>query len=406
MSIIKYTIDIPETAIPELEELMKKHGAHFDRRRQVTAINDIFMESSTAMGHHTGDLAAGINRRLEKLGLEPRIPTGHGAWGPERIQEFLKMAVNSFQWEGSEVQEDHWKEDGGTWQQVREEYPLVFGGREKERGGAGPEVLRDERGEPVPLTGPIDTGAIFLGYGHQGVRSNRMTLAETVAYISGQEHNSYPGGVDHMLNDLAEEMNHMLDDGPRQLLMPLAAEMVHTYCWPCGQTRMETLTRITASETLPELFRREGLEEQARALEQAAGEDISTLLPTLDSAAAQNSLRKHSPAGSHAGRMSRVIRALTASGKPGGAERAGRTPDMEVSLANIAVLKSAGTGRSQEEQEETARRMVDQMRRVIRACAHAPCGCGHPVCRSRRELRAAEETPQLPDEDSIRRTGE
>ena len=49
MSTIRYTIDVPQRAIPELQALMDKHGAHFDPVRQVTAINEPLMEAYTAM---------------------------------------------------------------------------------------------------------------------------------------------------------------------------------------------------------------------------------------------------------------------------------------------------------------------------------------------------------------------
>ena len=127
MTAIKYIIEIPEDAIPELEALMARRGAYFHPVRQVVAINDIFMESSTAMGHHAGDLVREVNRHLDQLGLTPRVPEDHGEWGPARMQAFLTMAVMNFRWEDGRVEEDWWKDDGKTWDEVALENPGAFG---------------------------------------------------------------------------------------------------------------------------------------------------------------------------------------------------------------------------------------------------------------------------------------
>ena len=127
MTAIKYTIDIPEDAIPELEALMAKHGAYFDRKRQITAINDVFMESCTAMGHHVPTLAEALNLHLRERDLLPLVPEDHKEWGPERTQAFLQMAVTNFQWVDGAVSIDWWEEDGKTWREVTLENPGVFG---------------------------------------------------------------------------------------------------------------------------------------------------------------------------------------------------------------------------------------------------------------------------------------
>ena len=126
MTMIQYTIQIPEEAITDLESLMKKHGAHFDHRRQITAINDTFMESSTAMGHHLPALIESLNEHLNDRELSPPVPTETENWTPERIQAFLEMVVKNFHWVDSSVEDDWWEDDGKTWQMVVEENPLVF----------------------------------------------------------------------------------------------------------------------------------------------------------------------------------------------------------------------------------------------------------------------------------------
>ena len=127
MATIKYTIDVPREAVPELEILMNKHGAYFDSRRQITAINDTLMESSTAMGHHAPDLIESLNQHLDRSGLEPLVPTDHKEWSLERLQAFLNMAVNNVQWVDNHVESDWWEEEGKTWQEVVQENPMVFG---------------------------------------------------------------------------------------------------------------------------------------------------------------------------------------------------------------------------------------------------------------------------------------
>ena len=132
MTTIRYTIDVPQEAIPELEQLMERHQTHFHPRRQITAINDVFMENSTAMGHHVPDLIQGMNRFLEQQGLEPRVPENHGEWEIPRIQEFLILAVNQFQWQDNEVAQAWWQEDGRTWEQVVKEHQEIFSSDERE----------------------------------------------------------------------------------------------------------------------------------------------------------------------------------------------------------------------------------------------------------------------------------
>ena len=123
---IKYTIDVPEPAIPELEDLMKRHGAHFSPTRQVTAINDAFMDQALAMGHHLPDLVRGMNEFLGEAGAKPLVPTDWGSWEPARIQECLKLAVREFQWDGSTVLDAWFIVDGQPWSQVVEKHPEVF----------------------------------------------------------------------------------------------------------------------------------------------------------------------------------------------------------------------------------------------------------------------------------------
>ena len=126
MTNIRYTIDVPQEAIPELDELMQKHSAYFHPRRQITAINDIFMERSTAMGHHVPGLIMGMNRFLEQENLDPRVPEALEPWDLPRLQSFLMFAVNQFQWQDNEVLQAWWQEDGRTWDETASEYPEVF----------------------------------------------------------------------------------------------------------------------------------------------------------------------------------------------------------------------------------------------------------------------------------------
>lgn len=124
---IRYIIEIPESAAEDLAALMARHGAYFDPVRQVVAINDAFMENSTAMGHHTGDLVRGLNQHLDGLELSPRVPEDHREWGPARTQAFLHMAIHEFGWDDNRVETDWWRDDGKTWEEVVQENREVFG---------------------------------------------------------------------------------------------------------------------------------------------------------------------------------------------------------------------------------------------------------------------------------------
>ncbi len=126
MTTIRYTIDVPEQAIPELQALMKRHDAHFDSKRQITAINDIFMEASTAMGHHVPDLVSSMNRHLKVLGLTPLVPTDHQDWDLNKTQEFLKFAVTNFKWQDNLVQEDWWQDEYDSWEALVRDNPFIF----------------------------------------------------------------------------------------------------------------------------------------------------------------------------------------------------------------------------------------------------------------------------------------
>ena len=96
MTTIKYTIDVPQDLVPELETLMNDNDVYFDSRQQITAINDALMETSTAMGHHAPDLIESLNHHLKARRLGPLVPTDHQSWKLERLQAFLQMTVNNF----------------------------------------------------------------------------------------------------------------------------------------------------------------------------------------------------------------------------------------------------------------------------------------------------------------------
>ena len=69
-----------------------------------------------------------MNHHLKELGLTPLVPTNHSGWGPERVQDFLRFAVENFQWIDNHVEDDWWRDEGQSWQGLVEENSAVFYG--------------------------------------------------------------------------------------------------------------------------------------------------------------------------------------------------------------------------------------------------------------------------------------
>ena len=124
---LTYTVNIPSCYLDEVQYFMHELGLDFDPKRQITAINDVLMEASTAMGHHAPSLIEALNHHLKERGLSPTVPDYDDNWTPEGLQEFLRMAVDKFHWVDDYVNTDWWEHDGKSWEDVVKEHPKVFG---------------------------------------------------------------------------------------------------------------------------------------------------------------------------------------------------------------------------------------------------------------------------------------
>ena len=130
MTALTFTIDVSDTQVEELKDVLDKLDIRFDPERQLVAFNESFMDTAVAMGHHTPDLIRGVNHQLNSDGLTPLVPDNHTQWTLARRIAFLKFAVREFAWQESMVQYCFWLADGKTWEEVVGENPLVFTGQD------------------------------------------------------------------------------------------------------------------------------------------------------------------------------------------------------------------------------------------------------------------------------------
>ena len=131
MTAFTFTIDVQEDRVSELENFLKDLGINFQPENQMTAFNVLNLETSVAMGENTSTIIQEINWLLNAEGLAPLIPTDHAQWNLARRWAFLKFAVKEFAWARTTADYCFWLADGKTWDEVVQENPLVFTGRDE-----------------------------------------------------------------------------------------------------------------------------------------------------------------------------------------------------------------------------------------------------------------------------------
>ena len=118
----------------------------------------------------------------------------------------------------------------------------------------------------------------------KGKNPMMLSFNEAVSHLSGHgELQEYPCGVNDIFNEEACGMARLMQDEPRQTLLPLARRLVHTYCEKCVATRMEIDTRAHIQVPLARVLRRKEINFHARALEETNG-PIERYIPIMESA--------------------------------------------------------------------------------------------------------------------------
>ena len=118
-STIEYLISLPEDRVVEIEEALLSRGIYFDRRKHIVAINEAFRDhTSMAIGSQLPSLIRAVNRFLEHEGLKPLVPENHQEWEPQRYYRFMQFAIVQFSWNGDEVDDAWWRDEGLAWRDV------------------------------------------------------------------------------------------------------------------------------------------------------------------------------------------------------------------------------------------------------------------------------------------------
>ena len=107
---------------------------------------------------------------------------------------------------------------------------------------------------------------IYLEEGAHHDREDGFCIAEVVAYLAGEPHTDWPACASPVLIAFASKANDVLDDEPRQELLPLAAELVDTRCDRCEGERAKSLVFAAIRESLPETMRFFDMPVSARSL--------------------------------------------------------------------------------------------------------------------------------------------
>ena len=130
MTALTFTIDVPDTQVEELKDVLDKLDIRFNPERQLVAFNESFMDTAVAMGHHTADLIEDINDQLQRGGFTPLIPTDWKEWTLTRRMDFLGFAIRSFDWFDHDTDNSPWRLEETSWQEVVDDNPLIFTGQD------------------------------------------------------------------------------------------------------------------------------------------------------------------------------------------------------------------------------------------------------------------------------------
>ena len=123
---ITFTLDVPESAVQELQKFMDERGIHFDPRSQVTQTNDAFISEHRSMGHEAGEIIQEINRYLEKMMFDFRINPNHQEWSLPELQQFLEFSITNFYWQDGKVTDAWWDGSPDHWIEVLQQYQQLF----------------------------------------------------------------------------------------------------------------------------------------------------------------------------------------------------------------------------------------------------------------------------------------
>ena len=123
---ITFVMDIPNSRIEELKQLLEGLEVQFDPENQVVAFNDGLTCHSVAMGYDLPGMVVGMNRYLDKAKLTPSVPEDHEKWSTERRQAFLQFAIDNFDWDNGTVTYTWWEDEGIIWLELTQDHPLVF----------------------------------------------------------------------------------------------------------------------------------------------------------------------------------------------------------------------------------------------------------------------------------------
>ena len=90
------------------------------------AQNDAFRADSTAFGEEAGELIQTINAYLEEQDIPERVRTDHQEWPVPRLQQFLRFAVDNFNWADGRIEYAWWDGSDGEWQELVSQHTWMF----------------------------------------------------------------------------------------------------------------------------------------------------------------------------------------------------------------------------------------------------------------------------------------
>ncbi len=132
---IEYKVRIPAAQVDRFAELMESAGMKFHPNHDVINLSHVDYELDPGLpifhGGDAGEIAAAVNAALEDQGATPLIPEGEE--NPGRTAQLLDLAGRWFSWRDKfRVDEFLGQYSNRPWPEIAAEYPLVFGGKERE----------------------------------------------------------------------------------------------------------------------------------------------------------------------------------------------------------------------------------------------------------------------------------
>ena len=123
---LTFTISALPGQVNLLFETLHQAGFDADPQKALTCRNDTAAQYQTAVGADAPDLVQEINKYLWENDCRPLVPENTGEWDLERLNQFLELAMQNFDWEDQRIANTWWSAQSIRWHQIVRENPQVF----------------------------------------------------------------------------------------------------------------------------------------------------------------------------------------------------------------------------------------------------------------------------------------